>query len=158
MLTGSLLISCSLLFIVPLVLDAVLTRDQKRFVDSQEEVEDWTGVDIPAAAADDFRFESFEEFSHTLWLRFDVSDASVLDGYLTELGFEEELTASDNPFMGDLRDELPRWWQPADATQFAASEITIIDENEPTLTISVLVDQSRAGQETVYVRFYEDTQ
>ncbi len=153
-LSFSVIASCSLLFIVPLVLDRVLTRAQQRFVETQEEVEDWTGADIPAAAQD-VRFESFVEFSNTLWLRFEIADRSALDAYLAELDFDAELVANDNPFTTDIRDNLPRWWRPTDAAAAVGGEVTLAREDDAPRTISVLVEQSSSMQ-TVYIRFYEN--
>lgn len=154
-LTFSVLFSCSLLFTVPIVLDAILTREEKRFVDSEEEVEDWVGVDIPAGA-EDVRYDSYLEFSNTLWLRLDISDPEVRDTYLADLGFTEQLASGDDPFANDIRDDVPRWWRPDEAQPRVGGEVTLVEEGDDPRTISIVIDQSDADTETLYIRFYEN--
>lgn len=116
---------------------------------SLEQVEAFIGAQLPADASD--VYHETGGFQDTIiWLRFDAAPDAV-EGYLTELGFEEALTSGGAGLFSPSAPKTVNWWvaeDAADQPEFIGAAYANYPVNRH---YQVLVDRSDAERWRVYL-------
>jgi hypothetical protein len=117
-------------------------------IQSLEQIEAFTGADLPADA-DDLHYEVGGFQDTIIWLRFDASPDSAQQ-YLDDLGFDEPLTAENVSLQPDAP-ETADWWITDDALANPAVMAARHSNFEANLHFQAVVDPSEPDVWRVYL-------
>lgn len=114
-----------------------------------QEAQGFIGASLPAGASD-IQFTTRNQYTRIIWLRFSLPANTDLAPFLTQMGITTPLKAGLTPFPAVNPQEAPiTWWQP-----FASQNYSGIYWNTGTKTIEMLVDNTDAAKQVVYLRAY----
>ncbi|MBI1278270.1 MAG: hypothetical protein GC179_09100 [Anaerolineaceae bacterium] len=118
-----------------------------------QEVQNFIGATLPVDAVE-IQFTTRSQSTRIIWLRFNLPADTDLTAFLTQMGITDPLKTGFTPFPALNPQEVAiAWWQP-----FGSTNSSGVYWNTGSKTIEMLVDNTHAAKQVVYLRAYSFSQ